>query len=187
MLPAVDSDKYLALRNLLHETDAIASTWIESVTEGDIALGISHLQASYQDQLVHCDWYLAYYSIIGIQINCSDSALTLSWLGGHWPTAHRCKERAFQLAIIKDQLDALQARNALETHLCQYELVTPEQSSYLPGLLRPIKVYLVTVAFDADQFKFRESDKTELGYYALIILDITHHFSLLSFILYFLL
>ena len=55
MLPTVDADKYMVLGDLLNETDAIASARIKSVTESDIAFRISHLQASYQDQLVHSD------------------------------------------------------------------------------------------------------------------------------------
>ena len=55
VLPPVDTDEHLVLGYLLNETDAIASTWIKCVAQSDIALGISHLQASYQDQLVHSD------------------------------------------------------------------------------------------------------------------------------------
>ena len=106
MLPTIDADKYMVLGDLLNETDAITSAWIKSVTESDITLRISHLQASYQDQLVHSDWYLAYYSIIGIEINCVDCTLTLSGLWRRWPASNGCKERTFQHAIVKNELDA---------------------------------------------------------------------------------
>ena len=55
MLSTVDTDEGMGLGDLLNETDAITSTLVKSVTEGDIALRISHLQPSYQDQSVHCD------------------------------------------------------------------------------------------------------------------------------------